>query len=200
MNDKLLNIKTETVQKAAYDSQHYNRYEPTPYHVLDRLFDTVEFESRDRVVDFGCGTGRLNFFLHYRFQTTVIGVEMNEFYYQEAVENRKNYLSEFHLDGNQIKFEKCLAQDYAVHPQDNVFYFFNPFSVRIFIKVINNILRSFEEMNREIQLILYYAPEDYVFFLENQTSFRLEREIVLPGNAYEKILIYSLRKQFPIER
>jgi SAM-dependent methyltransferase len=194
MNDKLLNIKTETVQKAAYESQHYNRYEPTPYPVLDRLFESVGFESNDRMVDFGCGTGRLNYYVHHRFQSTVIGVEMNEFYYQEAVENRKNYLNRFNLNGNQIQFENCLAQDYMIHPQDNVFYFFNPFSVRIFIKVINNILQSFEERNRDIQLILYYAPEDYVFFLENQTAFWMEKEIVLPGNAYEKFLIYSLRK------
>ncbi|WP_421383734.1 methyltransferase domain-containing protein [Bacillus salacetis] len=193
MNDQLLNIKTESVQKAAYASQHYNRYEPTPYPVLDRLFEFVEFEDSDRVVDFGCGTGRLNFYLHYRFQPTVIGVEMNEFYYREALENRKNYLSKFNLDGEQVQFENCLAQNYGIHPEDNVFYFFNPFSVRIFISVINNILQSFEERNRDMQLVLYYAPEDYVFFLENQTAFRMEKEIVLPGNEYEKILIYSLR-------
>ncbi|WP_456272268.1 SAM-dependent methyltransferase [Bacillus sp. AK031] len=201
MNDKLLNIKTGTIQKGSYGSQHYNRYEPTPYSVLERLFEIVEFESTDRVVDFGCGTGRLNFCIHHRFQSTVLGVEMNEFYYQEAIENRKNYLNKFSGSSSAIKFENCLAEEYVIDPGDNVFYFFNPFSVRIFIKVINNILQSLEEKNREIQLILYYAPEDYVFCLEDQTAFLLEREIILPGNVYEKILIYTLRGVHPqIER
>jgi SAM-dependent methyltransferase len=197
VNDKLLNIRTETVQKASYESQHYNRYEPTPYHVLDRLVDFVQFDHTDRMVDFGCGTGRMNFFIHYRFRPTVIGVEMNEFYFQEALENRLRYLEKFKFSSNQVQFENCLAQDYPVHPQDNVFYFFNPFSVQIFMKVINNILRSSDEESRDIQLILYYAPEDYIFFLENQTAFQLKKEILLPGNAYEKVLIYSLEEHAP---
>ena len=193
MNDKLLNIKTEMVQKVPYASHHYNRYEPTPYQVLDKLFEVVEMESTDRVVDFGCGTGRLNFYVHYRFQSAVIGVEMNEYYYMEALENRSEYLKKYNFSEDSIQFENCLAQDYPIHPDDNVFYFFNPFSAGIFIKVINNILQSFEEKNRDIQLILYYAPEDYIFFLENQTAFHLEKEIILPGNVYEKFLLYSLR-------
>ncbi|WP_409252974.1 methyltransferase [Bacillus sp. SCS-153A] len=197
MNDKLLNIKTEMLQKIPYDSHHYNRYEPTPYPVLDRLFDFVELESSDRIVDFGCGTGRLNFYVHYRFQSVVVGVEMNEYLYQEAIENRKKYLMKFNFGGELIQFQNCLAQNYLIHPDDNVFYFFNPFSGGIFINVINNILRSFEEMNREIQLILYYPPEEYVFFLENQTAFQLKKEVTLPGNSYEKLLIYILGNPAP---
>jgi SAM-dependent methyltransferase len=198
MDDKFLNIKTGTIQKGPYDSQHYNRYEPTPYHVLERLFEIVEFERGDRVVDFGCGTGRLNFCIHHRFQAAVIGIEMNEFYFRGAIENRKNYLIKFGGEnGAAIDFENCLAQEYMIDSGDNVFYFFNPFSVHIFSKVINNILQSLEERDREIQLILYYAPEEYVFYLEGQTAFHLEREIILPGNAYEKILIYTMSGMNP---
>ncbi|MGM0846239.1 MAG: SAM-dependent methyltransferase [Bacillota bacterium] len=192
MNDKWLNIKTETVQKSSYESHHYNRYEPTPYSVLERLFQTVELESTDRVVDFGCGSGRMNFYIHNRYRATVIGVEMNEYLYEQALENRKNYRKKFIDTSERILFNNCLAQEYSINSEDNVFYFFNPFSIEIFIAVVNNILQSLEEAPRQIQLILYYPPEDYPFFLENQTAFRLVREIILPGNAYEKLLIYSL--------
>ncbi|RIW27429.1 class I SAM-dependent methyltransferase [Bacillus salacetis] len=188
------------VQKASYESQHYNRYEPTPYPVLERLFDYVELEQTDRIVDFGCGTGRLNFYVHHRFQPTVVGVEMNEFYYHVANENKNSYLGVFGFSESRIIFENSLAQDYAIHPRDNVFYFFNPFSIQIFINVINNIVHSFEEESRDIQLILYYAPEDYVFFLENKTAFQLKREIPLPGNVYEKFLIYSLEVIAPTRK
>ncbi|WP_113927749.1 methyltransferase [Bacillus sp. P14.5] len=191
MNDKLLNIKTESLQKSPYESHHYNRYEPTPYEVLDRLFECIELERTDSVVDFGCGSGRLNFYIHYRFQSAVMGVEMNDYLYGQAVENRKNYLSKHTDTSQQVQFENCLAQNYSIKPEENVFYFFNPFSVQIFKAVVNNILQSLEETNREIQIILYYAPEDYIFFLENQTAFLLAKEIILPGNAYEKLLIYS---------
>jgi hypothetical protein len=57
-------------------------------------------------------------------------------------------------------------------------------------------LRSVEKKPREIELILYYAPEEYIYFLENQTAFELKEEIVLPElyekNPYEKFLIYRL--------
>ena len=66
-------------------------------------------------------------------------------------------------------------------PRDNRFYFFNPFSVQVFMNVVNNILLSVEAVEREMDIILYYPSEDYIFFLENQTAFELKREIRLPG-------------------
>ncbi len=66
------------------------------------------------------------------------------------------------------------------------------------MKVINNILLSVENTYREIDLILYYASDDYRYFLEYQTSFELLKEIELPDlyekNTYERFLIYRLSK------
>ncbi|MEH6948737.1 SAM-dependent methyltransferase, partial [Bacillus sp. JJ634] len=74
--------------------------------------------------------------------------------------------------------------------------FFNPFSVQIFMKIIQNILRSVEQFPRDIELVLYYGSKDYIFFLENQTAFQLKKEILLEGlsdsNPYERFLIYRL--------
>ena len=95
-----------------------------------------------------------------------------------------------------ISFHCCFAQDYQVNPLDNRFYFFNPFSVQIFMKVIDNILRSVEERHREVELILYYTNEDYVYFLDNHYAFELKQEIILPGlyntDDSERFLIYRL--------
>ena len=64
------------------------------------------------------------------------------------------------------------------------------------MKVINNILLSVEASEREIDLILYYASEDYIYYLENDTSFELKEEIVIPElyeqNPHERFLIYRL--------
>lgn len=64
------------------------------------------------------------------------------------------------------------------------------------MKVIHNILRSVEENPRDVELILYYASDDYRYFLDNQTIFELKDEIILPHlyehNPYEKFLIYRL--------
>lgn len=194
--DKLLNIETSEEQVGFYKSFHFHRYEPTPYSALETLFKQYELRSSDRVVDFGCGKGRLNFYINYFYGSDVVGVEMNETFYEEAMENRDYYLEAVGKNSGQIHFECCLAQEYEVNPRDNRFYFFNPFSVQVFMNVINNILLSVEIVEREVELILYYPSEDYIYFLEYQTSFELTKEVRLPGlyesNSNERFLVYRL--------
>lgn len=194
--DALLHIKTGGVQKGFTRSVHYHRYEPTPYSALETLFQEYELNRDDRIVDFGCGKGRLLFYLHHFFRPTVVGVEMNETFYQVAVENRKRYFKSDKSGEDQIQLYSCLAEEYPIHPLDNRFYFFNPFTIQIFMKIVNNILLSVEESKREVELVLYYPPEDYIYFLESNTSFVLQEEVILPDlyehNPNERFLIYRL--------
>lgn len=194
--DGMLNIKTVGDQKGFNKSLHYHRYEPTPYIALEKLFEKYEVNSTDQIVDFGCGKGRVNFYIHYFFNANVVGVEMNETYYQQAIENQRNYLKKNKKGKDKIHFHCCLAEEYKIEPADNRFYFFNPFSIQIFMNIIHNILRSVELSFREIELLLYYPSEDYIYFLENQTIFVLKEEIILPSlfkyNPYERFLLYRL--------
>ncbi|MFD1676129.1 methyltransferase domain-containing protein [Alicyclobacillus fodiniaquatilis] len=193
--DKLLHIKTGGKQQFP-SGFHYYPYEPTPYTALERLFERYEIKNKNRLVDFGCGKGRLCFFVHHLFQTSVVGVEMNETFYQDAQDNLRNYLKGTKVGKGEIQFQRCLAEDYRVHPSDDCFYFFNPFSVQIFMKVVGNILRSFEKTPRELNMLLYYPADDYTFFLENETPFELQREVALEdlygNNPYERFAIYRL--------
>ncbi|RBW69591.1 class I SAM-dependent methyltransferase [Bacillus taeanensis] len=194
--DELLNINTRIHQKGFNNSSHYHRYEATPYEALETLFENYEVKSSDRVVDFGCGKGRLNFYIHYFYKASVVGVEMNEVFYNEAIENKNNYFKKVKHSKDDIQFCCCYVEEYQIDSLDNRFYFFNPFSVQIFMKVVNNILLSVEQAAREVEIILYYGSEDYVYFLENHPSFELKKEVILPGvyeqNPYEKFLIYCL--------
>lgn len=198
LNDEELNIKTSGDQKGFNRSFHYYRYEPSPYFALKQLFRHNELDSQARIVDFGCGKGRLSFVAHYLFNATVVGVEMNELFYKEAVENRLAYGKKSSKRIENIHFQCCLAEEYEVAAEDNRFYFFNPFSVQIFMKVINNILLSLEKSERNIELLLYYPSEDYIYFLENHSSFELKKEILLPNltqhNPNERFLIYQIAK------
>ncbi|MGJ7912564.1 SAM-dependent methyltransferase [Neobacillus sp. LXY-1] len=192
--DKLLNIKTGEEQQGFHKSFHYHRYEPTPYAALEELFKHYVLNSTDRVVDFGCGKGRLNFYLHHYFHTHVSGIEMDETFYRDAMENRNSYLHKTKSQPDKVQFCCCLAEEYEIHPQDNRFYFFNPFSVQVFRRIINNILLSVEKIEREVDLILYYPSEDYIYFLENHTAFNLVLEVQVPyvyqHNQNERFLIY----------
>lgn len=194
--DALLNIKTVGDQRGFNDSFHYHRYEPTPYRALEILCKHYELKSSDSIVDFGCGKGRLNFYFHHLYHASVVGIEMNELFYQEAMENCRNYMKKHKSSEDKIHFHCCLAEEYQISPSDNHFYFFNPFSIQIFMKIINNILISVEQSVRDVELVLYYPSEDYIYFLENDTSFELNQEVTLPGfskhNPHERFLIYRL--------
>ncbi|GKU84476.1 class I SAM-dependent methyltransferase [Niallia sp. NCCP-28] len=192
--EKLLHINTEGYQQGFHKSLHYHRYEPTPYKYLEVLFSEYTLKSSDHVVDFGCGKGRLNFFIHYFFQATVTGVEFNELYYQDALKNRINYSYKGKNSMGEIRFELCKAEEYEIAPLDNRFYFFNPFSIQIFIKIINNILYSLERNKRDIEIILYYPSDEYCLYLNNHPYFSVKQEIQLSKTRQsdrEKFLIYQ---------
>ncbi|WP_442598224.1 methyltransferase [Neobacillus sp. D3-1R] len=195
--DALLNIKTIGEQKGFLKSVHYHRYEPTPYSALETLCAHYHIKSSDQVVDFGCGKGRLNFYIHHVSGAAVKGIEMNEEFYQEAMKNKSSFEKKHRIQDEKIQFYCCLAEEYQIDTQDNRFYFFNPFTIQIFIKVVNNILDSAESNPRDTELILYYPSQDYIYYLENSTSFELKMEIPLPGlyeqNQNERFLIYGLR-------
>ncbi|MDL4841625.1 methyltransferase [Aquibacillus rhizosphaerae] len=192
--DQLLNINTREGYKSSNDSLHYHPYEPTPYYALDVLVQHYEVKQSDRIVDFGCGKGRLNFYFNYYFQSTVVGVEMNEEFYFQAIQNKTRYLENRKNSMDSLLFHCCLAQEYQINRLDNRFYFFNPFSIQIFMHVINNILQSLEKYEREVELILYYGSKEYIHYLEYQTAFKLKDEIKIPGlsikNPYERFVIY----------
>ncbi|KOO48350.1 class I SAM-dependent methyltransferase [Viridibacillus arvi] len=193
--DQHLHIETTGNQYGYPTLTHYHRYEPTPYAALDQLFEKYSLESTDCVVDMGCGKGRVPFYVHHRFHTNVVGVEMNSTFYENALTNKIQYMKKYSVKNNAIDFQCVFAQDYLVQQKDNVFFFFNPFSVQIFRKVVNNILRSVELEPRQISLILYYPSIDYVQFLQYETNFELENEIFLEEvsvrNVNERILVFK---------
>ena len=75
--DKLLQIKTGGRDDTNADEYRYP-YEPTPYCVLERLANSGLFGKDDVVLDYGCGKGRVGFFLPYRTKAKSIGIEYDE--------------------------------------------------------------------------------------------------------------------------
>lgn len=195
--DQLMHIKTGDLKnQPSVRLFQYHRYEPTPYRALEVLFDHYEMSRSDHVVDFGCGLGRLNFFIHHIFQCTVVGIEMNKDFYLKAMENLRNYRKKMKGHPEEIQFFNGLAEEYSIKNSDNRFYFFNPFSIHIFRKIVHKILVSLEQNWRETDIILYYGHDDYIQFLEHETPFELLKEVKIPNmyerNPYERFLIYRI--------
>ncbi|HEY4554495.1 MAG TPA: class I SAM-dependent methyltransferase [Bacillaceae bacterium] len=194
--DRLLRIDTAGMKDWPLQLAHYNRYEATPYEGLDELFGTYELDRSDRLVDFGCGKGRLLFYVHHRFGVSGTGVEVNGQLYQEALENLSSYLGKGRKRSDSIRFERIPAEKYPIGPEETLFYFFNPFSIQIFMKVIHNILLSAEQHPRRTDVILYYPHPDYIRFLGDRTPFQLIKEVPVSGlfqtNENERFLVYRL--------
>ena len=147
--DKLLQIKTTGRDDSNADHYRYP-YEPTPYSVLERLANSGLIRKKDVVLDYGCGKGRVDFFLSYQTKAKTIGIEYDERIYISAVENCKTAVSRV-----TPQFVHIRAEEYEVPVEVNRCYFFNPFSVEILHKVVARIIESYYENVREMLLFFY---------------------------------------------
>ncbi len=197
--DQHLGIKTVGLHEVHNQMVHYNRYEATPYVALDALFEEYILGKTDVVVDFGCGKGRLPFYVNHHFKASVTGIEMSGQLYLDALENQSSYMEKRKNMKGFIRFKNGLAEEYIIEETDNRFYFFNPFSIQIFMNVIDRILQSVEQTNRQVDIILYYPTSDYIQYLENNTAFELLNEVQVPGlyvnNENERFVIYGYKPQ-----
>lgn len=190
--DRMLMIKTSGLREWQNRAGHYHRYEATPYEALDRLFQQYKLNKSDTVVDFGSGRGRVSFYIHHRFQVPVTGIEVNDKTFEEALDNKATYRVKAGHIAAPIRFKYGFAEQYEIKPTDNRFYFFNPFSVKIFKQVVNNILQSVHKDPRTVDLILYYPTAEYKLFLKKSTPFTLLNKVRVPDavDHKEKFLIY----------
>ena len=188
--DKLLQIKTIGRDDAGAD-QYHHPYEPTPYSVLQRLADSGLIGKDDRLVDYGCGKGRVDFFLSYRTKAKTVGVEYDERIYCDALGNQKTAVSKA-----KTEFLLLRAETYELPPDINRCYFFNPFSVEILQKVMARILESYYETPREIFLFFYYPSDEYISWLMSVEELDFYDEIecddLFTGDPRERILIFQL--------
>lgn len=189
--DKLLQIKTVGRDDLGSDEYRYP-YEPTPYCVLERLANSGLFGKTDVVLDYGCGKGRVGFFLPHRTKARTIGIEYDNRIYLSALENKRAAVTKAKAD-----FVLTKAEEYEVAADVNRCYFFNPFSVEILRKVMARIIESYYANPRKMLLFFYYPSDEYIGYLMtvNELDFYDEIECgdLFEGNdKRERIMIFEL--------
>lgn len=187
--DDLLRIKTIGRDDTRSDAYRYP-YEPTPYTVLERLACSGLIGSSDVVLDYGAGKGRVDFFLSHQTKAKTIGIEYDVLIYAGALENQQTALSK-------AEFVQKNAGSYAVPPDVNRCYFFNPFSVEILRKVMARLLDSWYAHPREVFLFFYYPSDEYISYLMTVDELEFYDEIecddLFAGkDPRERILIFQL--------
>jgi len=187
--DTSLRIQTCGRDETGADEYHHP-YEPTPYNVLERLADSGLVGKDDVVLDYGCGKGRVGFFLSYRTKAKTIGIEYDERIYQGALENQKTAKAK-------ANFVLTKAEEYEVPAEVNRCYFFNPFSVEILRKVMARICDSWYENPREVFLFFYYPADEFLSYLMTVDELEFYDEIecddLFDGkDIRERIMIFQL--------
>ena len=187
--DKLLNIKTNGRDDTNADMYRYP-YEPTPYCVLERLANSALIRKGDVVLDYGCGKGRVSFFLSYQTKAKTIGIEYDERIYARALENLKTSRAK-------ADFIATRAEEFEVPQGVNRCYFFNPFSVELLRAVMARIIESYYTTPREMLLFFYYPSDEYMCYLTAIDELEFYDEIdcidLFDGNnSRERIMIFRL--------
>lgn len=192
--EKKLNIDTSTSETRLDKIKYYNRYEATPYEALEYLLKNYEIKRDDHLVDFGSGKGRVSFFINYYRGAACTGVELIEEFHKKAISNLKNYRTKNIYKAEKLFFINNYAEKYVVSNFENKFFFFNPFSLNIFISVVNNIISSYEECQRQVDIIMYYPSQEYIDYLERNTAFMYLKDIDINSkkDLRERFTIYRL--------
>ncbi len=189
--DKLLKIRTTGRDDSKADQYRYP-YEPTPYSVLERLANSGLIHKNNTLIDYGCGKGRVDYFMAYQTKCKSIGIEYDERIYEKATTNKETAES-----SNKVIIELANAEKFEVLESVDKIYFFNPFSVEILQKVIAQILDSYYENIRTIQLFFYYPSDEYISYLMTVDELMYYDEIdcrdLFDGNdSRERIMIFEI--------
>ena len=188
--DKKLKIHTIGRDDFGADEYHFP-YEPTPYSVLTRLAESGYIDSGNILVDYGCGKGRVGFFINYATGCSTIGIEYDKRICESAWQNQKTYIKRKNTE------IRCIsAEEYQIKDAD-CFYFFNPFSVEILRSVIGQIMNSYYEKPRQMKLFFYYPNEEYVSYLMSANELNYIGEIdcqdLFEGNnKRERIMVFEV--------
>lgn len=168
--EKILKIKTTGRDDSNSNLTNYP-YEATSYSVLQHLINSNLITKNDVVIDFGCGKGRVDFYLSFYLKCRTIGIEYDQRLYNRAISNLES------SKNNRVSFINCCASSYVINDDSTTAYFFNPFSIYILKSVLENIKNSLLKIKREFKLFFYYPSESYISVLDN-TEY-LIRDIVI---------------------
>lgn len=163
--DEYLNIRTEVEQKdSRHDRNIYFNYGATEYSFLEELFKKYPFSSNDHLIDFGCGKGRVLIMAAYYSCRFVTGYELDVDRYKILSTNIVKFQNKFQNKSVFTIFNQNVENAYI---DDTVtkFFFFEPFHLKIYIKILNAIKKSILRKNRNILIFLYNPFESTVKYI-----------------------------------
>ena len=171
--DKFYNVQTvQDDKRSALQREIFYEYEPTPYYILDRLFTKFPFRQQDHMIDFGCGKGRVLIMAMIHSCRKITGYEINQYYYNIALQNIKNLQSTINCS-TVCSLHNMDVQRIHIEDSANVFFFFNPFHLKVYIHVFQEIVFSLKRRSRKIRIIFYAPKKSTLQYVNSLDCFEL---------------------------
>lgn len=168
------------------DITHGSRYEAVNYYILEALLTRLKgLIPPSSFTDLGCGKGRALVVAAYFGFTKIRGVDF-------AVEVCKT--ADYHLKHIQDRFPQmeysiyCQnVPDYEIHPDEQVFFLFNPFNDEVIEELLEKVEVS-QKLHPRTIYFLYASPKyiDVFFEYEYETIYHKRKLKWLDGAILKK--------------
>lgn len=161
---------TKPVKLKEHDNKINYMYEPLPYKELDNLFRKYPFTKEDVFIDIGCGKGRVLLEASLHGCLNIYGIDISK----ELIACAENNLKKYQKKKAEMQYQLlCMnAKDFTFLSDINKVFIYNPFHIKILIRVLKALAHSIEENPREVMLFLG-GPENILKYLDGIKNFKL---------------------------
>ena len=153
--DLFYNVETQL--RIGESSKLNNHYAPTYYSVIKESFRSIKDRNKLTFIDVGCGKGKVLLVASDFGFKEIIGIELSKKLLITCKINLNNY-KKLKVKKKSIKLININATKYKI-TNENVFYFFDPFSKIILDNFLKKILESFKKNKRKIYIIFANPPK-----------------------------------------
>ena len=153
--DLFYNVETQF--REGKTNKFNNHYAPTYYSLIKESFSVIKNKNKLNFIDVGCGKGKVLLVASDFGFKKIIGIDLSKKLLHICKQNIYNYKKLKHKK-KLIKLINIEATKYKV-TNENVFYFFDPFSGLVLNTFLKNILLSFKKNKRVIYIIFANPPK-----------------------------------------
>jgi len=157
-----IKYKTDTQLRTGRSRLIATHYAPSYYTPLKKIFSLIPNKSKLNFVDIGCGKGKVLLIASNFDFKKISGIDIDQKLLKICRKNISIY-QKAKKTKIKITVKKINADSYNTD-DDNVFYFFNPFSYII----LNKILKKIKRNGKKETYIIYCAPKTNNHILNSQ--------------------------------
>ena len=188
--DTLLGVRTgiNDVDNKSWMCKRRFGYQPSEYRVLWDIFSKYPFSEKDVLVDYGAGLGRVLFTAVIFGCKRAIGIEIDK----ESIEILIDNISHLNMK-REIEIYEQNAETWAIHVGVTRFFFFNPFPLIAFLKILERIIEYAKHQQNECLLFFVTLSPGYMDALNRHTECQLQDIIYDNKREKRKFDIYIYR-------